>query len=166
MTPRALSLVLALSLAACSPKMDWRVARPAGAGIGAMFPCKPEVNSRLASTAEPVAMGLAECQAGEWRFSLAWADLTDPSLVGPALTQMERSLALKLNAQVTSTDALTVPGMTPNPAAQQQTLHGAQQRARVAVFSRGLRVYQVLMLGAADNPDAWASFVSALKLES
>ncbi|MDC8774545.1 hypothetical protein [Roseateles albus] len=166
MTSRALLLVLALSLAACSPKLDWRQTHPVGAGITAMFPCKPVVNSRPATAAEPAAMGLAECKADEWTFSLAWADLKDPALVGPALHEMQRSLTTKLNAEVVSTEALTVAGMTPNPAAGQQLLRGTQQHARLAVFSRGLRVYQVLMLGTQDNPVAWESFITGLKLDS
>jgi hypothetical protein len=146
--------------------MDWRVARPSDAGISAMFPCKPVVNSRPATATEPAAMGLAECKAGDWTFSVAWADLSDPALVAPALGEMQRSLALKLNALVTSSEAVMVPGMTPNPAALLQSLQGDRQRARVAVFSRGLRVYQVLMLGGQDNPTAWDSFVAGLKLDS
>ncbi|MCV2368237.1 hypothetical protein [Roseateles oligotrophus] len=160
------AVTLASSLAACSPKLDWRTVHPADAGIGAMFPCKPAVNSRPATAAEPAAMGLAECKADQWTFSLAWADLADPALVGPALSQMPRSLAGKLNAQPGAVEPLAVPGMTPNPAAQMQRLSGDKQKARVAVFARGLRVYQVLMLGVQDNPAAWDSFLTSLKLDS
>ncbi|MCV2356427.1 hypothetical protein LNV09_19985 [Paucibacter sp. B2R-40] len=137
---------------------------PDGAGITAMFPCKPVVNSRPATAAEPAAMGLAECKADELNFSLAWADLGDPALVAPALAEMQRSLTLKLNAQVLATEALAVRGMTPNPAAQLLVLKGDQQRARLAVFSHGLRVYQVLMLGAQDNSSAWENFITGLTL--
>ncbi len=161
-----LGLLYAMSLAACSPKLDWRVVRPADAGISALFPCKPVVNSRPATAKEPVAMGLAECKAGEWTFSLAWADLADPALVGPALAEMQRSVASKLAARVALSGPLVVSGMTPNPAAQTQLMVGNKQQARVAVFVHGLRVYQVLMLGAQDNPTAWDSFLSALKLDS
>ena len=154
-----------MCLAACSPQLDWRVVRPAGAGISALFPCKPTVTSHPATAAEPVTMGLAECKAGGWTFSLAWADLADPALVGPALTQMPRSLATKLNAPRVAPLPLAVPGMTANPAAQVQLLVGAQQRARVAVFTRGLRVYQLVLLGAQDNPAVWEAFLAAVKLD-
>lgn len=160
----ATGLALGLSLAACSPQFDWRTVRPANAGIKALFPCKPVVNSRPATAADPVAMGLAECKAGDWTFSLAWADLADPALVGPALGQMQRSLALKLNAVPAPPEPLDVQGMTPNPAAQVQSLQGDKQRARLAVFSRGLRVYQLVMLGQQDNPAVWDNFLTALKL--
>ncbi len=157
---------LALSLVACSPQLDWRVVRPADAGISALFPCKPTVTSHPATAAEPATMGLAECKAGDWTFSLAWADLADPALVGPALTQMPRSLASKLKAPPGAPLPLAVPGMTANPAAQVQLLVGAKQRARVAVFTRGLRVYQLMLLGAQDNPAAWDAFLAGLKLDS
>lgn len=157
-------LLLAISLSACSPKLDWRAVQPVGAGVSAMFPCKPVVNSRPASTREPAAMGLAECEAGGWTFSLAWADLADPGLIGPALIEMPRSLAAKLGARAGTPEPLLLEGMTPMPQAQTQLLVGGKQQARVAVFSRGLRVYQVLMVGAQDDASAWDSFLSGLKL--
>lgn len=157
-------LLLAISLSACSPRLDWRVVQPVGSGVSALFPCKPVVNSRRATTQEPVAMGLAECEAGGWMFSLAWADMADPGLVGPALAEMQRTVAAKLGARTGSPQPLSLVGMTPMPQAQTQLLAGSKQKARVAVFSRGLRVYQVLMVGAQDDAVAWDSFLSGLKL--
>lgn len=110
-------------------------------------------------------MGLAECDAGGWRFSLAWADLSDPGLIGPALIEMPRSLTAKLGARAGAPEPLLLAGMTPMPEAQTQLLVGAKQQARVAVFSRGLRVYQMVMVGAQDDPIAWDSFLSGLKLK-
>ncbi|MEJ6006045.1 hypothetical protein WG899_10845 [Paucibacter sp. AS339] len=156
---------LALALAACSPALDWREVRPAGSGILAVFPCKPQINARPATAAEPSSMGLAECKASDLSFSLAWAELPDPQLVTPALLQMRQSLAGKLHAEVAASQPVSVPGMTPNPEAQVQTLVGGSQQARMAVFSRGLRVYQVVMLGKKGGEEAWDGFLSSLKLD-
>lgn len=156
------SLVLLLCLPACAPRLDWREVRPAGAGLLALFPCKPEVENR----SRPAAMGLAVCRAAEQSFSVSWTEVAEPAQVGPALQQMRESLAAKLGARPAPAQALQVPGMTPNPLAQQQALEGAgEQRARVAVFARGLRVYQATLLGARPEAAAWETFVTGLRLE-
>lgn len=149
---------------ACSPSLDWREVRPEGSGILAMFPCKPQVNIRPATPAEPSAMGLAECKAADLSFSLAWAELPDPTMVTPALLQMRQSMAAKLQASNAPAQALQVPGMTPNPEAQLQVLTGHEQEARIAVFSRGLRVYQLVVLGKKGGAEAWGSFLGSVRL--
>lgn len=149
-----------LVLAACAPSLDWREVRPAGADLLALFPCKPEVESRT----QPTAMGLAVCKAAGQSFSVSWAELAEPAQVGPALRQMRETLAAKLEARPAPGLALQVPGMTPNPQAQQQILDGVQQHARVAVFARGLRVYQATQLGPKPDAAAWEAFVTGLKL--
>lgn len=161
---RRLPFLYALALLACSPSLDWREVRPADAGLLALFPCKPEINSRPATPAEPARMGLAQCKAAGLSFALSWAEVADPALVTPALRQMRESLAGKLAAQAGPSQPLQVPGMTPNPEAQSQSLSGSQQ-ARVAVFTRGRLVYQAVMLGAKPNEAAWESFVGSLKLD-
>jgi len=130
-----------------------------------MFPCKPQLNVRPATPAEPSAMGLAECKAADLSFSLAWAELPDPTMVTPALLQMRQSMAAKLGATDSPAQALQVPGMTPNPEAQVQVLTGGAQQARIAVFSRGLRVYQLVLLGKKGGPEAWDSFLGSIKLD-
>ncbi|MFY7864346.1 hypothetical protein [Roseateles sp.] len=162
---RLAGFLLATSLAACSPALDWREVRPAGSGVQALFPCKPQINVRPATPAEPSSMGLAECKAADLSFSLAWADLSEPQMVTPALLQMRQSLAAKLQAPGTAGTAFQVPGMTPNPEAQVQVFSGASQTAHVAVFARGLRVYQVVVLGKKGANEAWDGFVSAVKLD-
>jgi hypothetical protein len=156
-----LILLPLLCLSACAPRLDWREVRPAGAGLLALFPCKPEVESR----SQPVAMGLAVCEAAGQRFSVSWADVAEPAQVAPALQQMREALAAKLAARPSAAQALQVPGMTPNPQAQQQVLEGGAQGARVAVFARGLRVYQATLLGAQAEAGAWDTFSVGLRLE-
>lgn len=171
------ALPLLLGLGACAPKLDWREVRPAGSGLVAWFPCKPKVETRAAQpggTPTPQGgMGLAVCRSEELSFSVAWADVVEPSQVGPALQQMRESLLAKLAAQAGPAQALAVPGMTPNPQALQHSLQAAGGAAaglgQVAVFARGLRVYQAVMLGATRKADssqqAWETFVTALRVE-
>ena len=164
-------------LGACSPKLDWREARPADAGLQLMFPCKPAVQTRAepgapASTpaAAPQALGLAVCTADDVSFSLAWAELGDPAQLGPALREMRTSLLARLQAQGNPTLPLTLSGMTPSDAAVQQRFEyqaaGQLREGHVAVFARGLRLYQLVLLGA--RPGAagqpWESFVGGIVL--
>ena len=161
-------LGLLLLLAACAPRLDWREARPAGAGVLALFPCKPELERRELPAPPGAArlnMGLAACKAGGLSFSLAWAEMAEPAQVGPALAQMRDSLAQRLHARAAAAEPLRVPGMTPHPQALQQALTGEAQQARVAVFARGLQVYQAVMLGPRTDAEAWETFVTSLRLD-
>lgn len=141
-------------LSACQPALNWREVRPAQSGALALFPCKPDIEQR-------VGMGLARCETAGRGFSLSWADAPDPSQSGAALDAMARALAAKLNQPLPPAEALQVPGMTPLPQAGQYRLPGA----RLAVFAHGGRVYQALMTAPQDDPAAWESFVTGLRVE-
>ncbi|MFT7721480.1 MAG: hypothetical protein QM788_01375 [Roseateles sp.] len=151
-------------LAACQPALNWREARPEGAGAAALFPCKPEVAQRPAQAGQGV-MGLAQCEAAGRRFALSWADVPDASQAGAALQAMSRSLAGKLGQPLPAGQPLQVPGMTPLPEAVQHRL-GGRGMARLAVFAHGGRVYQALLTGEADDPAAWEAFLGGLRVGS
>jgi len=144
----------ALMLAACQPALNWREVRPAQSGALALFPCKPDVEQRPG-------MGLARCEAAGRGFSLSWADTPDGSQPGAALKAMAQALAAKLNQPLPAAEALQVPGMTPLPEAGQYRFKGA----RLAVFAHGGRVYQALVTAPQDDPAAWDSFVTGLRVE-
>lgn len=146
-------------LAACQPALNWREVRPAGSGAVALFPCKPEVDQRQG-------MGLAQCEAAGKRFALSWADLPDPTQLGPALQAMPLALATKLGQPLPPGQVLQVPGMTPLSEAQEHRLAAAGGVTRVAVFAHGGRVYQALMSAAEDDPAAWENFRAGLAVEA
>lgn len=161
--PRLGLLAALLLLGACSPSLDWREVRPEGSGAELMFPCKPEQGRRPASAQEP-AMGLAVCRAAELSFSLSWSEMPRPDMVGPALRTMGEGLRQRLNAPETTWQALQLRGMTPRPESGQQSLSGPRQKARQALFSRGLKVYQLVMLGSRDDESAWQNFLASVRL--
>lgn len=167
---RSCVALLVLASSACSPSLDWRDVRPAGSGAQVLFPCKPETNSRPVTSAASGRMGLASCKAAGLSFSLAWAEVADPSQVSPALRQMRAALLTKLTAQPTPPQPLQVPGMTPNPEAGTQRLEGSAaagtHKAQVALFTRGLWVYQAVMLGDKRDDAAWSNFLASIKLDS
>jgi len=128
-----------------------------------MFPCKPEQARRPATPQEP-AVGLAVCRAVELSFSLSWSEMPRPDMVGPALHTMGEGLRQRLKAPETPLQGLRVPGMTPRPESGQQALAANGQKARQALFSRGLKVYQLVMMGPRDDETAWQNFLASVRL--
>lgn len=164
-----LPLLLAALLAACSPSLNWREVRPEGTELLLMFPCKPEQQTRALSAPGAPAearMGLARCEAAGLGFSLSWSDVPDPAQLTPALKQMREAVVLGLNLPAGDPQALQLTGMTPSPEAVSLALgtaSGKGQQARLAVFARGLRVYQLLMVGPRADTAAWDGFLGSLK---
>lgn len=164
--------VLGLSVA-CTPALDWREARPEGANLLLMFPCKPASDVRNLEMQDRVLpVHLHACKTVDQNFALSYVDVGDPALVGPALKQMRESLAAKLSPQLpgqaSSAKPLAVQGMTPNPQALTQLLSGqlpdgSAVRGVVAVFARGTVVYQAVVLGTKHDAAAQETFVSGIR---
>lgn len=173
MTLRTVSAVLILACAetACTPVLDWREVRPEGSGLVALFPCKPAGHARQVSLAETsVEMTLYACSAGGATYAVGFADLGQPKQVERALRELAEAAARNIGAPL-AVEAVPagVPGMTPNPGARQLLLSGRLAdgrpvQERVAVFSRGTRVYQATVVGATLGGDALDSFFGALRL--
>ncbi len=166
----AAACLIALSLGACAPSLDWRELRPEGSGAVAMFPCKPTPQSRtLRLAGGPVNMTLLACTAGGTTWALAHADLLDAARVGPALTELRAAAAANLGASAATGLPLQVVGATPNPASGRFELvghlpDGKPVREQMAVFSRGTRVFQATALGGQTGAEALDSFFGGLKL--
>lgn len=169
-------LVVVASQSACAPALDWREVRvPEGAGLVALFPCKPEHRQRTVNlpgvAGGPVALHLLSCQAdgATWALSYAHAGTVERRLSAlPALRQ-----ALWANVQPGpkgptptsppgSLSPLNVPGSTPHPSAGQGWMQGwrpvsATQTEPVSVrtwyFSKGLHVFQASLMQTALQPD-------------
>jgi len=108
-------------------------------------------------------MGLAHCETAGVEFALSWAELPDESGAGPALAEMHGALLRQLGGQPSKPEAFVVVGMTPSAEAQTQRVNGTRQ-ARLAVFTHGKRVYQ--LLAQSDKPIAdavWSEFARSFK---
>jgi hypothetical protein len=153
----------------CAPALDWREVRPADSGVIAMFPCKPDSHARRVNLAkQPVRLVLYACTAGGSTWALAFAEMGDPSSVGPALSELRDAAAQNLGASQVRPMELKVAGATPNPLSQRLELQGRMPDGRavteeVAVFAKGTRVFQATALGAKLEPDATASFFGGLR---
>jgi hypothetical protein len=157
---------------ACAPTFDWRDWRGSGTPLQAQFPCKPASHARSVMLAgAKVEMAMHACTAGDITFALTHADLADPALVGPALTELARAAALHLQATAPArTQTLSVPGMTPQAQAVTMLLSGrlAPDRPvqeRLALFAHGTRVYQATMIGSSLNDPAQEQFFGALRFD-
>ena len=173
---RFLSLTLLGMAMACTPALDWREVQPVGAHLTLLFPCKPASNARnLDMQGRQVRTFLLACKNANQSFSLSYADVGDPALVGAALKQMRESLTAKLSASpsqlAASAVSLKVSGMTPNPQALAQPLAGQLPDGStvfgvVAVFARGTVVYQAVVLGPKHDAVAQEGFVNGIKFLS
>lgn len=164
-------LVTAWVSVACAPALDWREVRPESSGLVALFPCKPFGNARrLNLVGESVEMTLYTCSAAGATYAIAFADVGQPHRVGQALEDLAVAAARNIGAGAVHTTApLRVQGMTPNPRALRRTVAGQLGDGRpvqehVAVFSRGLRVFQATVIAEKLDADAVEMFFGALRL--
>ncbi|MFN3295165.1 hypothetical protein [Caldimonas sp.] len=163
-------LAFALGLSACAPTLDWREVRPEDSPLVALFPCKPKTHARTVELAGArVRMSLYACTAGGHTYALSWADMGDPARVTPALRALREATAANLGATSPATQALRVPGMTPNPQALRVrvagTLPDGQAIVQVAgYFAHATRVHQVNVLGPNPPDEAVQTFFDGLRL--
>lgn len=158
----------------CAPALDWRETRLPGPGLEATFPCRPVGQTRQIELAgRSVAMHLHGCETGGRTFAVGWADVADPSAVGPVLEALRRANAAKAGGQVVRPVAdWTLPrGATPQAAAGRWQLRvpgveGAALAMDTAVFARGTWVVQASVIGLERDLGAaepWAPFFDGLR---
>lgn len=164
--------LIACSLVACAPALNWRDVRPDGSGVVALFPCKPDRFARtvtLAGTA--VQMVLVSCAADGATYALSHADIVDPIKASAVLSELRAAAARNLGGVPQRAVPMVVPGMTPNALAERLTMEGHRAdghvvREQAAFFVRGARVYQASIVGERIDGDAADTFFSGLKLAS
>jgi len=172
MRPMITSAMLATAAAvlACSPTLDWRQLRPEGSGIAMSFPCKPERRVRdVTLQGRPLHMDMLSCAAGGATYALAYADLADPSGLADTLAALREQTAANIGVAPGTPAGLQVAGMTPNPQAGRSVWSGrlpdgGPVQVQAAFFTRGLRVYQASIVGAAAGGEAAEIYFAALDL--
>lgn len=168
----SICLAAAALAAACTPTLDWREVRPEGSGALALFPCKPRHETRQVPLGGVhVAMTFHACSAGGATWALGFADVADPARVAGALDEAAAASARNLGAAAPEGLPASVPGMTPHARARRLGLAGALPDGRpvqgeVAVFSKGTRVYQAVVVTPKPQRDAVQTFFGALRLDA
>jgi hypothetical protein len=114
-------------------------------------------------------MTMHACTADGSTYAIGAFTLGDVREVGGALTALRGAAARNVGANPTEVQPILVPGMTPQSQAGQITLSGRRPDGsavveHLAVFSRGVWVYQAMVVGDRPDAEAVAVFFSALKL--
>ncbi|WKB51872.1 hypothetical protein [Eleftheria terrae] len=166
------ALAAALLLSACSPSLDWREVRPEGAGLRALFPCKPLSHARSVVLAgQPARMEMHSCSTGGWTFGLTFADLGDPARVEPALQQLRQAASANVGGPEAVIGPMRASGMTPHPQALRVQAQGRRPDGSVLLqqagfFARGTVVYQASIVGhEAAPPEVLDSFFGGFTLQ-
>jgi hypothetical protein len=144
--------------------------RPEGSGAVAWFPCRPASHARIVALAgEQVRLTLHACAADGATWALAHADLTDPAHVSQALDDLRSSAMANLAATTVRQLHGRVGGETPNPRSGRFDFDGRLPSGdmvseRMAVFSKGTRVFQATVLGARQDAQALEAFFGGLRV--
>lgn len=155
---------------ACTPSMNWREVRPAGAGVSIELPCKPSTYAReLRLQGAKTEWNIMACSAGGQTWALASGELNDPALVAPAL----QSLAATARANIAADAAESLPwgprGATPSAHSMRVRMRGTLPDGRtvtqvLAVFARGTRVFQASVLGVEAAPEDLDTFFTSVRV--
>jgi hypothetical protein len=165
---------LTLSLAACSPALDWRDTQPEGFGLSLSLPCRAAVAERTLDLAgAPVALTLHACSADGATFAIASASVAEPAQVAAALTQLAAAAVANVQGEISSQSPAQVAGMTPQLAAQRLRIaghlrDGSAVDVSAVVFAHGLRVFQASVVAPGStgggSDDARGTFLDSLRL--
>ena len=166
------ALIASGAMAACSPSLDWRQARPEGAGVVAMFPCRPDHHVRSVVVAgEATKMDMLVCSAAGATFALSFIDLRDPAGVTAALSELRATALANIGGVLLRSEPLHLSGMTANAQAALLAMSGhlpdgVAVQEQAAFFVKGLRIYQASVIGAKLVPEMTDTYFAGLKLPS
>jgi hypothetical protein len=170
----AAALTLTLSLAACSPALDWRDTQPEGFGLSLSLPCRAAVAQRTLDLAgAPVDLTLHACSADGATFAIASASVAEPRQVAAALAQLAAAAVANVQGEIRSQTPAQVAGMTPQPAAQRLRIaghlrDGSAVDVSALVFAHGLRVFQASVVAPGSSgggsDDARGTFLDSLRV--
>lgn len=160
-----------VALAACTPTLDWRQARPEASGVSLLLPCKPSAMTRTVPLAgQVVRLSLHACTADGQTWALGFADVGAPDRVTAALEELRRAAEVNLGSVGSrQTLPLTVPGATPNTASGRIVFggtlpDGTKVQEQVAVFTHGTLVYQATVIGERLSADGIDTFFTSLRV--
>ena len=165
-------------LTACSPTYDWRQAQMEAVPLSVLLPCKPDRATRSVNFGNgKLDIQMLGCEAGKATFTVATAQLADPTRLADMLALWQQSTRVQLQAGPATpaeVQPLTLAGATPIAGTQRLLLRGKAAdgsllTTHVAWFTQGARVFQAAIYvqgdAAALPADALDSFFTGLKLQ-
>ncbi len=162
------AMPLLAALAACSPPFDWREVRVDEATLRAQFPCRPERRVReVPIEGTPLRMEMVTCSTEGITFAASHFAVRDPAGVSAAIDAVKAALVANLGGAAPKTSAFQLAGMTPNPSTARLDVTGRRPDGEAvdlhtAFFTRGLRIYQLSVLGKAPPPQVVDTFFAGL----
>ena len=163
-------MLMALALAGCSPKFNWREVRLEKSGVALLFPCKPDTQVRQVDMdGQALSMTLSGCSAGDASFALAYARLGEGSPPGPALRRWRELTLSNLGAQGINEMAYPLPGVRSD---EQSVRLGAAGRrpdgsslvAQAFWFTQDRWVYQASVLAERPREAEVDTFLTSIRL--
>jgi hypothetical protein len=164
------AVLAAVVQAGCAPAFNWREVRPEGSGAALLMPCRPNGQERrVLLGGRPRLMTLFACTAAEQTWSLAFADVGDPTNLAEVLAGLVQSAGNNISATAQRSASLQVRGATPHAASQRvafdgQLPDGKAVQLQVAVFVSGTKVFQATAVGAALPPEGLETFMGSLRI--
>lgn len=159
-----------VTLAGCSPALDWREIRPEGSGVTMLFPCRPDRHERQVRLDDrTVRMQMHSCSASDATFSLGVIEASGPGEVTPMLAALRAGASANLAADGPVPLPIAVAGMTPNPESALLRIAGHLPDGRpvslhAAFFVKGMRLYQASAIGKVIPANASDTFFEAIRI--
>lgn len=154
---------------ACAPAFNWRETMIAATPLSAMFPCKPEQDTRAVSMGgTAVELHMHHCETAGVTAAVGHAVLSDPALAGPVLEQWRQATLATMRMSSSTQSAWRMERATALP----QTLsvdaagtaaNGQALVLKAAWFARGSEVYAALLYGPALEPEVAEVFFTGLR---
>lgn len=159
-----LTLMLALTLTACSPKYDWRDYRSSDAPYAVLFPGKPATQTRnIKLDQQDVSMTMSAAEVDGVVFAVGSAQLADAAQAPAAVEAMKKAMVNNINATITGSKTLA-------NGAQEIDASGSGNGRPMRMVGRFLakdqRIYQVVVIGPAQqiSGEPVDTFLTSFKL--
>ncbi|MFT6590382.1 MAG: hypothetical protein ACI9I0_001497 [Rhodoferax sp.] len=155
---------------ACSPTFNWRDVRLEQTSLAALLPCKPDQRVRVQTLGgTEVSITMLGCEAGGALFTLAYADLKDPTLIGPVLAQWKVTSLSNLRATASTESPFVPRGARDLPQSVKLQVQGLRPDDSAVVlqsvwFASGSLVFQAAVYADSAKPMATETFFSGLQL--
>jgi len=160
-----------LSLAACSPGLNWRQVQMEAGAVTLLLPCKPDrAQKSVPLGGKDTVLSMVGCEAEGAMFALSAADIGDAAQASAVLAQWQALTLSHMRASGTpSTVAFKVAGASAPPpvrvAARGQQAEGRAIEGQALYFARGSRLYQAVVYAPRIAPDAVDTFFSSIQLQ-
>lgn len=157
------------AMLACTPAFNWREVRIAATPLHALFPCKPEKESRKVTMAGlETELHMAHCDTSGVKAAIGHARIADATLIQAALVQWK---AATLAGMRVTPAMVSGPVGIPAPVAAGAlsvdaagtTPDGKPLRLKATWFARDGEVYAALWYGQSWSSELAESFFSGLQ---